>query len=206
VEALWPAATPPAVDKDLRALLSKVRRAIGREDLGLHSRYRLALPPDAWIDLEAATAAIHRAEAAVAARAWARAWGPALAALFTAQRGFLPGEEAAWIDDWRRYLDQLETRALECHASACLGIGGPELAAAQRCARTLVEKQPYRESGYRILMETLVATGNGAEAMQVYDRLRCALRDELGMSPSPASQELHARLLQHGVAPAASNY
>jgi DNA-binding SARP family transcriptional activator len=36
---------------------------------------------------------------------------------------------------------------------------------------------------------------NGAEAMQVYDGLRQLLRDELGIIPSPATQELHKRLL-----------
>jgi SARP family transcriptional regulator, regulator of embCAB operon len=198
VKALWPHGSPSAVDSDLRALLSKVRRAVGREALGLRSRFRLELPTDAWIDLEAAGDAIHRAEAAVASQHWARAFGASQAALCTSRREFLAGEDAPWIEEWRRYLEQVEVRALECYTAASIGIGASELATAERCARMLVGKEPFRESGYRLLMEALVAMGNDAEAMQVYDGLRQLLRDELGINPSPATQELHKRLLRQG--------
>jgi DNA-binding SARP family transcriptional activator len=195
VEALWLEKTPSAVDGDLRALVSKVRRAVGREALGLRSRFRLELPPDTWIDVEAATRGIHQAEAAVAARQWARAWSASLSALLTSQREFLPGEEASWIGQRRRLLEEIEARALECYVAASIGIGAAELAAAERAARQLVAKEPYRESGYRLLMEALVAQGNVAEAMHVYDDLRRLLREELAIAPSPATQELHKRLL-----------
>ena len=52
-----------------------------------------------------------------------------------------------------------------------------------------------RESGYRYLMEALVARGNAAEALQVYEQLRTLLREELGAAPSPATQQLHRTLL-----------
>jgi len=45
------------------------------------------------------------------------------------------------------------------------------------------------------LMEALAATGNVAEALQVYDELRCLLRDELGVAPAAGLQALHQRLL-----------
>ena len=44
-------------------------------------------------------------------------------------------------------------------------------------------------------METLGASGNVAEALQVYEELRCLLRDELGVTPAPEVQALHQRLL-----------
>src|SRR6266571_3663724 len=152
VEALWPTATPAAVDGDLRALLSKIRRAVGCEALGLRNRYRLALPVETWIDLEAIEIAVHHGEGAVSAQDWPRAWSQALVALIAARRGFLVGEEAPWIDQRRRHVEQIGVRALECYTAACLGIGGAELPAAERSARALVEQQPYRESGYRLLM------------------------------------------------------
>lgn len=195
VEALWPQGAPSAVDGDLRALLSKVRRAVGREALGLRSRFGLELSADAWVDLEAAGDAIHRAEAAAAREEWARAFAASQAALCTARREFLPGEDAPWIAEWRSYLQQLEVRGLECYTAASIGIGPSELATAEQCARALIQKEPYRESGYRLLMEALVETGNGAEAMQVYDGLRRLLREKLGVGPSPATRELHKRLL-----------
>jgi DNA-binding SARP family transcriptional activator len=198
VDALWPNAAPSAVDGDLRALTSKVRRAVGREALGLRSRFKLELPDDAWVDLEAVGIAIHRAEAAVAKKQWESAWSASQSVLSIARREFLAGEDAPWIHQWRRYLEQLQVRAAECFTEAAIAIGGSELGIAERCARGLVQQEPYREAGYRLLMEALLALGNGAEAMQVYDELRTLLRDELGMSPSAPTQELHRRVLQAG--------
>jgi DNA-binding SARP family transcriptional activator len=198
VEALWPTGAPPAVDSDLRALTSKVRRAVGRDALGLRSRFKLELAEDAWIDLEAAAFAIHRAEAAIARAQWETAWCASQSVLSTARRELLAGEDAPWIHQLRRYLGQIEVRATECYTEASIAIGGAELGTAERCARSLIQKEPYREEGYRLLMEALLALGNGAEAMQVYAELRTLLRDELGMSPSAPTQELHKRVLQAG--------
>jgi SARP family transcriptional regulator, regulator of embCAB operon len=196
VTALWQDEPPPRAEATLRTLISKVRRAVGGEALGRGGRYRLSLPGDVGIDLELARDAIHRAESAVAASDWHRAWAPAQVALMTAGRGFLPGEEGRWIDETRRSVDDVELRALECYAAASLGIGGTELAIAEQTARRLIERQPFRESGYRILMETLVARGNVAEALLVYERLALVLREELGVDPSPATKDVHRSLLE----------
>jgi DNA-binding SARP family transcriptional activator len=59
----------------------------------------------------------------------------------------------------------------------------------------LIARAPYRESGHRLLMETLAAHGNTAEALLVYDALRQRLRDELGAAPSAQTKDLHRRLL-----------
>lgn len=113
------------------------------------STIRLCLP-DARIDLEAAAEAIPRAESSVAQHDWSRAWGPALTALFVAERGFLPGEDAPWIDEIRHQLTNLRLRALECYAAAGL---------------------PRR------------------------NQLNELPRDQLGVSPSPATRQLYQRLL-----------
>jgi DNA-binding SARP family transcriptional activator len=44
-------------------------------------------------------------------------------------------------------------------------------------------------------MRTLAARGNVAEALTAYEHLRVMLRDELGVNPSPAVQEVYTRLL-----------
>jgi DNA-binding SARP family transcriptional activator len=84
---------------------------------------------------------------------------------------------------------------LELVARASLELGGSELATAERAARTLVERAPYRETGYRALMEALAAAENSAEALRVYEELRCRLRDDLGATPGQATQALHRKLL-----------
>lgn len=196
VHALWEADPPSGAEATLRTLVSKVRRAVGAEALGRGGRYRLELPEDVHVDLEAARDAIHRAESAVAAGDWRRAWGPAQVALFTARRGFLLGEEATWIVEHRRMLEELEVRALECYAAAALGVGGVEIPSAERAARRLVEREPFRESGHRLLMRALAAGGNVADALRAYERLAALLRDELGVDPGPATKDLHRSLLE----------
>jgi len=193
-EALWREPDPAAVDARLNPLLSKLRRVFGADAVDGRSTLRLCLR-DAWVDLEAAVEAIHRAESAVAQQDWPRAWGPALTALFVAERDFLPGEDAPWIGETRRQLTEIRLRALECYAAAGLGVGGTELAAAARASRQLTRLAPLRESGYRYLMRALAAQGNLAEALDVYGQLSECLRDQLGVSPSPATRELYEALL-----------
>jgi DNA-binding SARP family transcriptional activator len=133
VGAVWPDTPPENVDSALSALLSKLRRLValeGRADV------RIVLPPETWVDLDAATDGLHRAESAVAREAWADAWGPARVAQHVAARGFLPGETAPWIDELRRRLEGIHLRSLELAAHASLEIGGGELDTAERAART----------------------------------------------------------------------
>jgi DNA-binding SARP family transcriptional activator len=107
----------------------------------------------------------------------------------------LPGDDAPWIDEQRRRLEEILVRSLGLVGRACVEIGAGELDTAERAARNLIARAPYRESGHRLLMETLAARGNTAEALLIYDSLRRHLRDELGASPSPETQALHRRLL-----------
>ena len=185
VDALW----PDGRDGGLAPLLSKLRRVVPLDGT------RVALD-ELRVDTEAAVDALHRAESALTLDEPLRAWGPSQVAMFVTGRPFLPGEESAWIDEIRRRLGEMRVRALEAYASAGLAIGGTELVAAVRSGRELTRLEPYRESGYRILMEALDREGNCAEALLVYEELRTRLREELGVTPSEPTQELHRRLLR----------
>lgn len=196
IEALWPWRAPAGADASLSALLSRLRTVVGSEVLRGRGEIRMQLPDDAWVDLEAAEEAIHRAEAAVAQRDWPRGWGPSLIALFTARRGFLLGEDLPWAEEHRRRLEDIRVAALECYAAVALGVGGSELAPGERTARELVAAAPYREHAHALLMQILSARGNGAEALRVYEALRERLREELGATPAPELRELQAQLLR----------
>jgi len=185
----------PDQHPSLSVLLSKLRSVIGQELLAGRSEIELVLPRDAFVDVEAAREALHRAESHVAAAEWAEAWGPAGVAYHVARRPLLQGADRPWLDEWRRRLEDVHLRGLECFAEARLGLGGSTLSQAEECARRLIELAPYRETGHRILMEALARRGNAAEALLVYDRLRVLLREELGVAPSPAVQSVHRRLL-----------
>ena len=179
----------------LSVLLSKLRRAVGPELLPGRSEIELMLPGDAFVDVEAAFEALHRAQSHVAKGEWAEAWGPSGVAYHVGSRPLLQGHDRPWLDEWRRRLDDVSVHGLECFATARLGLGGPTLPQAEECGRRLIELAPYRETGYRILMEALERRSNNAEALLVYDRLRVLLRDELGIAPGPAVQSVYRRLL-----------
>ncbi len=61
---------------------------------------------------------------------------------------------------------------------------------------------PYRESSRVVLIRTLQARGNIAEALLAYEDVRTLLREELGTAPGPELLALHERLLNPDAAPA----
>jgi DNA-binding SARP family transcriptional activator len=192
----WGQDVPAEAGNALSVQLSKLRHSLGAEHLQGRAEIELLLPPATFVDVEAALEGAHRAESAIAEGRWAQAWGPAGIAYHVATRPFLTGLEAPWIEEWRRRLDEIRLRGLECFAAASLGLGGPALAQAEERARMLTELAPYRETGHRLLMEALARRGNVAEALRAYERLRVLLREELGIAPSPAVQGVHRQLLE----------
>jgi DNA-binding SARP family transcriptional activator len=192
VAALWSDHPPEAADAALSALLSKLRRIVpvdGRQEL------RLALDQNAWIDVEVAAEALHRAAGAAAREDWAATWGPARVVQHIASRPFLAGDASPWALERRAQLEADLLRALELAGLASLRIGGSELDTAERAARELVRRAPLQESGTRLLMELHALRGNRAAAILAYDALRNRLRDELGVAPAPETQALHRALL-----------
>src|SRR5215208_20526 len=66
----------PDQHPSLSVLLSKLRAVIGQQPLAGRSEIELVLAPDAFVDVEAAREALHRAESHIAKGQWAEAWGP----------------------------------------------------------------------------------------------------------------------------------
>jgi SARP family transcriptional regulator, regulator of embCAB operon len=193
----WGQDAPTEAGNALSVVLSRLRHGLGADYLQGRTQIELLLPQATFVDVEAALEGAHRAETCIAEGRWAQAWGPAGIAYHVATRPFLSGLEAPWIDQWRRRLEEVRLRGLECFVAAGLGLGGPALAQAEERARLLTERAPYRETGHRMLMEALERRGNVAEALRAYERLRVLLREELGIAPSPAVQAVHRRLLLH---------
>lgn len=196
--AVWGEQPPAAVGTALSALLSKLRTAIGPEHVTGRTLLRLALPADAFVDVEAAAHAVHQADAALLRGEPEGAAGPCEVAMSIAERPFLMGVDAPWVAEERHRLEQLLIRALGLAVRYGLGMGGVELTRAERCARRLVELAPYHERGHALLMDVLVELGNPAEALLVYQRARELLRDELGTDPGIELRARHAQLLQAG--------
>jgi DNA-binding SARP family transcriptional activator/streptogramin lyase len=200
-ELLWGDDLPATWEKALRVLMTKLRTLL--EECGIDGSsaltaafgcYRLALPDGTWIDVDAAANAVERAEAARAAGALDEARAQASAAAELARRIFLPGEEGSWVEEQRRNLRDILVRALECRRDIALADG--RLCDAVRHAAEITELEPFRESGYRALMQAHAVAGNPAEALRVYERYRRFLADELGAYPSSESEAAYLDLLR----------
>ena len=194
-QTLWPEQLPRSQDASLRTLLSRLRSAVGSEAVVGREQVMLALPERIWIDFEAAVAGVERALEALDSGDAPAAWALAQVPLNISGRGLLPGAHADWLEPYRRELEELRHQALEVIGRAGLIVGGTQLASVQRAARALIEAEPYRESGYVLLMQALAAEGNQAEGVRVFERLRTLLRDELGTTPSPTAIAAHEALL-----------
>jgi YVTN family beta-propeller protein len=200
-EALW-GETPPATrDKALTVLASKLRGAL--TDAGLDGRklltaafgcYRLDLPEGAWVDLFSAASDAEDAEEALAAGDLERARAAAASAESLTGLPFLPGEDGTWVEQKRRDLADIRERALGVLADACLRSGAAREAA--KWAEELIALSPFREAGYRRLMEAHVVAGNRAEALRVYEQCRQLLAEELGAYPSPETDSIYRALLE----------
>lgn len=59
----------------------------------------------------------------------------------------------------------------------------------------LVDRQPLRENLHGMLMLGLYRAGRQAEALEVYQRARALLVEELGVEPGRELRDLHARVL-----------
>lgn len=115
--------------------------------------------------------------------------------------------EALHVEEFRAHDDASEWAMLEretiaaarlamlCQASHCAStLGMPEDALDR--ARTAVQLDPSSENAHRLLMRAYAHVGEYGNALRTFERLRRHLAQELGIDPSPATREVHMRLLQ----------
>ena len=195
IEMIWHDKPPVDPDATLATLLTRMRAAVGRERIHGREDLRLELSDGAWVDWEVALSSVGEAERLLAAGDAGAALELATAAIAIARNPLLSGLESPWLQDCRRRLADAHAALLETAAQAALRLGGAYLPAAERGARELVRRQPYRESGYALLMEAHASRGNSAEALRVYDGLRRRLREDLGLTPAPTLTALATHLL-----------
>jgi len=201
-EALWGDELPARWEKALTVLVSKLRALLNECDVdgstaltSAFGCYQLILPPGSWIDIAAADEAANAAEQALAVGNADAAVLNASTAESLAHGTFLPGEDAGWVSERRAELREILVRALECLAEANRMRGDP--AAAVRAADELIVLEPFRESGYRLLMQAQSAAGNDAEALRTNERCRALLSEELGTYPSPETEAVYLEILRN---------
>ncbi|HEY2428872.1 MAG TPA: BTAD domain-containing putative transcriptional regulator, partial [Acidimicrobiales bacterium] len=198
-ECLW-GEDPPARSADqIAVLVSRLRGVIGsdrirRTDAG----YTLTLD---WLDLDALEEYVNEAEVRLAAGAAAAARAAAGAGLALA-RGPLLGDEAdaRWANAERARTLRLVARLHHVAAGAALAAGDPSGAA--ELGRRALDTDPFDEAALRLVMSALLESGRPASALAAYAEVRHQLADELGVSPSAATEALHDAIVLAEGAPA----
>lgn len=198
-DVLWPDTLPKSWERDLSAVVSKIRAVLGRLGAGPRvlpgggGSYDLRLPEGSTVDVLRARAAVAAGESAASEeRPVDRA--ELLAATETLRAVFLPGESSAWVDAVRDECRRFLLRALDLQAAVAGGRG--ELADAMAAAEEALAVDPYRETAYVALMRLHLQHGDRTGALRTFDRCRRVLAEDLGVEPA-ASTMLAARDLAH---------
>ncbi|GLY50828.1 BTAD domain-containing putative transcriptional regulator [Lentzea sp. NBRC 102530] len=198
IDALWGESAPPTARGTIRTYVYRLRRLLN-DDPGtavLRSEgngYQLVLAEE-QLDLSRFLGLVRAAEASAAAHDRRRAVDFLHSSLKELRDEPLRGLRGEWADTERRRLGQLVVRTVELLSEHQLDLGDRVDVLEQLTA--VSEAEPLRERVHELLIRALCREGRPAEALTVYDRLRATLRDELGVDPSHALRELHARVLR----------
>jgi DNA-binding SARP family transcriptional activator len=206
IEVLWPEDQIPAnPGANLNVLLTRLRKSVGDGVIAGRTQLSVCLDDDAEVDVEVLEDAADRVETALRSGDLTGAAEAADAGLEIAGRGaLLPAVDAPWVDERRRRLREIGDHLAEVQGRVALANGGPDLVRAERIARSLIDRDPLRESSYALLMEAQERQGNRAAALLTYDGLRRKLQEELGVVPSAELRTLSDRLLHHDLPTAPS--
>jgi SARP family transcriptional regulator, regulator of embCAB operon len=197
-DLVWPDALTASWERDLSAVVSKVRVALDSVDLGslLHGAlgcYELQLPPTSRVDVEDSVRFVEDAETAWRAGNHDVALAAAATAANLARRPFLPAERGVWIERRRDDLRATLLRALDLLAQGLNG--GPYHDDALRYSKEAVALDPYRETSYIQLMRLHMSRGNRAEALRAYEQCRALLAHDLGVTPSSQTEAVYREVL-----------
>ncbi len=192
IEAAWGERLPDHPRAALQTVLSRLRAALGAELISASiSGYQLNVTADGVDALqfealrERAAHATDAAAAGLLDAALALWRGPAYAEF--ADRDFASAEAAR--------LNELRAATIEDYADLSLRSGRATDAIARLA--TLQASEPWRDRSVELLVRALGGSGRATEALQVYDRHRRGLAAEFGLDPSPALQDLQARILRN---------
>ncbi|MDN5803817.1 MAG: hypothetical protein L0H26_04390 [Microlunatus sp.] len=201
VGRVWGQCPPPAADQALRSYLCRLRKIVaGAATLRVQRRdggYVATVDP---AELDLAVFRRWSTQARVAAREGrtqdaVETWGRALELV---DGDPLVGVGSDWLDERRRsLLRERHAEALERNDLA-LSLGSADLVATDAEARLVEDPYDERLAGQAVV--ALARLGRTADALAVVARIRDLLREELGIDPGRALQQLHSDVLR-GVVP-----
>jgi DNA-binding SARP family transcriptional activator/basic membrane lipoprotein Med (substrate-binding protein (PBP1-ABC) superfamily) len=197
VDEVWGDDPPASAAHSLESYVSRLRRALSPYGVAVERRgggYRIdlggaVLDSQVFEDLvdqaaQALAAGDHPRAASTAKEALGLWHGPVLADMT------LHMESRAQVER----LDELRSRAFEIRVDADLALGRHGELVGE--LRRLVEETPYRERLVAQLMVVLYRSGRHVEALEVYERTRRDLEDDLGLRPGEELQRLAGQIVR----------
>lgn len=191
-DVLWGEDQPARPAEQVGVLVSRLRRALGADRI-VRRDGGYALVAD-WIDvaeLDALTAAA--CEALSAGRTGA-ARAAAHAALALVSGPLLPEEEGDWLEPERAAVAAVVTAARRVVIDTAAASG--DLVRCVALAEQVLVEDPYDEAALRSLMRAHLSARRPASALAAYARARARLAEDLGASPTPETEALHAAALR----------
>jgi DNA-binding SARP family transcriptional activator/tetratricopeptide (TPR) repeat protein len=191
VDRVWGDVPPRQARRSLQAHITRVRRALEDAEPGgapltrETGGYRLDIRPD-QVDLFRFRHTVSAGDR-VALRAGLDLW----------QGEPLSGLRGDWVERVRRTLRQEHAAAVVVWAEAEIRAG--DAASTITRLTELAEDHPLDDAAAATLIRALYAVGRTAAALTRYDRIRRALREELGTDPGPALSAVHDAMLRHAV-------
>ena len=196
-DEVWGDDPPASAAHSLESYVSRLRRALSPYGVAVERRgggYRIdlggaVLDSQVFEDLvdhaaQALDAGDHPRAASIAKEALGLWHGPVLADVTLHLESRAEAER----------LDELRLRAVEIRVDADLALG--RHAALVGELRRLVDETPYREHLVAQLMVALYRSGRHVEALEVYERTRRDLEDELGLRPGEELQRLAGQIVR----------
>src|SRR4051812_176362 len=192
IDAIWGDHPPATAVKVVQVYVAHLRRALGSDRIVRRGRGYELVVEDGELDLdrferlvrEAATAEPEQASVLLGG-ALGLVRGPPLADL----------EFEPWAVPQASLLEERVLEATEARIDADLALGRHRQLVAE--LEELSTEHPFREHLLGQLLLALYGSGRQADALAAYRRGVARLRDELGLEPGPALQQLEGRMLRH---------
>lgn len=197
VDALWLDHPPDRADRNVAALVSRLRRSLGRTRIaGGPAAYQLVLDSSTVVDLFEAQELVTHAERELTHGRYALAAVGAERAekLLTAAPPLVDEVDAPWADDLRRLAASQLRRARSCWWQAALELG--EYRTAVEVAGEALAVDPLDEQACRAVMVGHQRAGEAGAALAAYHTLRSALAEAFGADPSEATRAVFLAVLR----------
>jgi DNA-binding SARP family transcriptional activator/tetratricopeptide (TPR) repeat protein len=198
IDALWGAAPPATAEQTLQTYIYRLRKlldAAGTDAIIVRSSdgYLIRISAEE-LDLTVFRRQVAAAEIARRDRDPVVATGLLRAALALWDGQPMSDIRADFVSTQRNVLDKARLNALEALFELEL-----ELDASKSLINEIanvVDEYPLDERFPRLLMLALHRSGQQAEALEAYERIRAVLADELGIDPGPQLQALQLQILR----------